>query len=61
MQQLPQQLVIYGTRGFARELQQIVEDIAADGSAIRCIGFLVDREFREDDFVHDLPVLGDTD
>ena len=61
MQQLPQKLVIYGTRGFARELQQIVEDIAADGSAIRCIGFLVDREFREDDFVHDLPVLGDTD
>jgi sugar O-acyltransferase (sialic acid O-acetyltransferase NeuD family) len=55
----PQQLVIYGTRGFARELQQIVEDIAADGCPITCIGFLVDREFREDDTVHDLPVLGD--
>jgi sugar O-acyltransferase (sialic acid O-acetyltransferase NeuD family) len=61
LQPLAQRLVIYGTRGFARELQQIVEDIAAEGGAITCLGFLVDREFREDDMVHDLPVLGDAD
>jgi sugar O-acyltransferase (sialic acid O-acetyltransferase NeuD family) len=61
LQPLAQKLVIYGTRGFARELHQIVEDIAADGTALTCLGFLVDREFREDDVVHDLPVFGDAD
>ena len=55
-----QKVVIYGTRGFARSLHQIIEDVAAGGVDIECIGFLVDKEFQEDAVVHDLPVFGDS-
>ena len=55
----PQKVVIYGTRGHARGLHQVIEDIAAAGADIRCVGFLVDKDFREESVIHDLPVLGD--
>ena len=51
-------IVIYGTKGFAREVQQIIKDI---GPALECIGFLVDSEYQEAAVAHGLPVLGDVD
>ena len=60
-QQVPQQVAIYGTGGFARELHQLIDDVAAGGTALTCLGFLVDREFQESAVVHDLPVFGDAD
>jgi sugar O-acyltransferase (sialic acid O-acetyltransferase NeuD family) len=57
----PQKVVIYGTRGHARGLHQVIEDLAATGADITCIGFLVDKDFQEDAVIHDLPVLGDAD
>ena len=56
-----QKVVIYGTRGHARGLHQVIEDLAAAGVDIRCLGFLVDKDFREQSVIHDLPVLGDAD
>lgn len=55
----PCQLVIYGTRGVAREMHQVARDLAASGEDIVCKGFLVDREYAEVSIVHGLPVLGD--
>jgi sugar O-acyltransferase (sialic acid O-acetyltransferase NeuD family) len=53
-------LVIYGARGFARELPQLIEDIAANGPSLTCLGFLFDRECHDNSFA-DLPMLGDAD
>lgn len=55
------QVVIFGTGGFARELHQLIDDLAASGEAIACRGFLVDAAFRTAPVVHDLPVFGDAD
>jgi sugar O-acyltransferase (sialic acid O-acetyltransferase NeuD family) len=52
-------LVIYGTGGFARELHQVVRDVNATGDRWRILGFLDDDPRRHGDRVHDLPVLGD--
>jgi sugar O-acyltransferase (sialic acid O-acetyltransferase NeuD family) len=54
-----QNIVIYGTRGVARETHQLIKDLAADGAAVACAGFLVDWEYRESSIIHGLPVLGD--
>jgi sugar O-acyltransferase (sialic acid O-acetyltransferase NeuD family) len=54
-------LVIFGAGGFGRELHQLIEDVAAAGNPVRCLGFLVDREFRDASAVHGLPVLGGAD
>ena len=56
-----QNILIYGTGGFARELHQLIKDVASCGKAVRCVGFLVDREHRKESSVHGLPVFGDAD
>ena len=56
---MAERIVIYGTAGFAREVHELVEDLAAAGRDIACDGFLVDAAFRDADIVHGLPVLGD--
>ena len=53
--------MIYGIRGYAREVHQLIQDIARSGLAVTCTGFLVDHEYREASTVHDLPVWGDVD
>ena len=55
-----QRTVIYGDRGFGREVHQLIKDLARAGAPLTCVGFLVDAEYREFATVHDLPVLGDT-
>lgn len=55
----PDDLVIYGTGGFARELHQIVEDIDEVASRWRFLGFIDDDAGRRASKVHDHPVLGD--
>lgn len=52
-----QDIIIYGTHGFASEAQQLVEDLAAAGEALRCIGFMIDPAYRKDDIVRGLPVF----
>lgn len=52
-----QDIIIFGTHGFASETQQIVEDLAVSGSDIKCIGFLIDEKLRTKDVVRDLPVF----
>jgi sugar O-acyltransferase (sialic acid O-acetyltransferase NeuD family) len=52
-------IVIYGTKGFALEVHQLVKDLRADWHPVECIGFLVDSEYRDSSLVHDLPVFGD--
>lgn len=52
-----QGIVIYGTHGFASEVQQIVEDVAAAGTDIECVGFLIDDNFRDGNIVRGLPVF----
>jgi sugar O-acyltransferase (sialic acid O-acetyltransferase NeuD family) len=57
----PQQIVVYGTSGFARDLPQLIEDVAANGTAIACVGFLGDLHLREISAALDLSLLGDAD
>ena len=52
-------LVIFGTRGVAREIHQLILDLARNGEAIACKGFLVDDDYREASIIHELPVFGD--
>src|SRR3954469_8039628 len=54
-----QQIVIYGDRGFGREIHQLIKDLERSGAPLRCAGFLVDAGYREFATVHDLPVFGD--
>ena len=54
-----QQIVVYGTRGVGREAHQLIKDLAAAGTPVTCVGFLVDTAYREASVVHDLPVFGD--
>jgi len=56
---LAKKIVIYGTRGFAREVHQLITDASRAGATLDCIGFLVDANYREHETVHDLPVFGD--
>jgi sugar O-acyltransferase (sialic acid O-acetyltransferase NeuD family) len=57
----PVTIVVYGAGGFAREVVQLVRDIAATGIQIACAGFLVDAAFRQSERVGGLPVLGGAD
>lgn len=59
MADVAQTILIYGTRGFAREVHQLITDLAHEGAALDCAGFLVDENYREQTSVHDLPVFGD--
>jgi sugar O-acyltransferase (sialic acid O-acetyltransferase NeuD family) len=52
-----QDVIVYGTHGFASEAQQLLEDIAAAGDPVRCIGFLIDPDYRTADTVRGLPVF----
>lgn len=52
-------LVIYGTKGFAREVHQLVNDLGRDSHPLKCVGFLVDPEYRDSSVAHGLPVFGD--
>jgi sugar O-acyltransferase (sialic acid O-acetyltransferase NeuD family) len=52
-------IAIYGGGGLAREVLQLVKDLAASGTLIDCPGFLVDPEFRRSNAVSGLPFLGD--
>src|SRR5690348_13698826 len=54
-----QRIVIYGDRGFGREVHQLIKDLARAGVAVACAGFLVDPGHQEFATVHDLPVFGD--
>ena len=53
------QIVIYGAGGLAREIVQLIRDLAKAGKAVECIGFLVDASFLKSEVVAELPVLGD--
>jgi sugar O-acyltransferase (sialic acid O-acetyltransferase NeuD family) len=52
-------IVVYGTKGFAREVQQIIDDLGGGSHPLKCVGFLVDPEYRDASVVHGLPVFGD--
>jgi sugar O-acyltransferase (sialic acid O-acetyltransferase NeuD family) len=54
-----QKVAIFGARGFARELHQLLIDLTAAGTPHRCVGFIVDRGYLESAVVHDLPVYED--
>jgi sugar O-acyltransferase (sialic acid O-acetyltransferase NeuD family) len=54
-----QAVVIYGIKGFSREVHQLVKDVAAAGGPIACTGFLVDPKYREGSVIDGLPVFGD--
>lgn len=54
-----QDVIIFGTHGFASEVQQIVEDLAEAGEALRCIGFMVDPAYRKQEIVRGLPLFDD--
>jgi acetyltransferase EpsM len=56
-----QDIVIYGTRGVAREVHQTIKVLAAGGLPVACVGFLVDASYRESSSFDGLPVLGDAD
>ncbi|PAP76392.1 acetyltransferase [Rubrivirga marina] len=53
-----QDLVIYGTGGFARETLQVALDINEDGGTWNVLGFLDDDPEQHGQSIHDLPVLG---
>lgn len=51
-------LVIFGTGGFARETRQIVEDLNQDGGSWNLVGFLDENSEHHGTQMHGLPVLG---
>lgn len=51
-------IVVYGTGGFAREVHQLIEDVAADGQPWNFLGFLDDDVQKQGKEVHGFPVLG---
>jgi sugar O-acyltransferase (sialic acid O-acetyltransferase NeuD family) len=53
-----QDIVIFGTGGFAREVHQLIEDINAAAPQWRCLGFLDGDATRHGQQIHGLPVLG---
>src|SRR5215831_3738049 len=54
-----QKVAIFGARGFARELHQLLIDLTAGGMPHACVGFMVDPGYLETAVVHDLPVSED--
>jgi sugar O-acyltransferase (sialic acid O-acetyltransferase NeuD family) len=51
-----QKVAIFGARGFARELHQLLRDVSAAGTPHDCVGFIVDPEYLETTTVNNLPV-----
>jgi sugar O-acyltransferase (sialic acid O-acetyltransferase NeuD family) len=51
-------IVIYGGGGFAREVLQVLLDINAQQPTWKILGFLVDKDYREESVIQGLPVLG---
>jgi sugar O-acyltransferase (sialic acid O-acetyltransferase NeuD family) len=49
-------VVIYGAGGLAREVLQLINDMAAAGAPVACTGFLVDPGFFPSDRIGALPV-----
>jgi sugar O-acyltransferase (sialic acid O-acetyltransferase NeuD family) len=56
-----QRVVIYGARGFPREVEQLVKDAARAGESLTCAGFLTDPEFLDAAVSRGIPVLGSMD
>jgi sugar O-acyltransferase (sialic acid O-acetyltransferase NeuD family) len=54
-----QAIVVYGTRGVAREVHRTIKTLAARGAPVACVGFLVDAAYREASTFDGLPVFGD--
>src|SRR5262249_22593583 len=55
-EQPPVVVAIYGAGGFAREVRQLVRELAVTGTRIACAGFLVDPGYGQPEH---LPILGD--
>ncbi len=53
-----QDILIFGSGGFAREVHQLVEDINADGAQWNVLGFLDGDAGRHGQLVHGKPILG---
>lgn len=53
-----QDIVVFGTGGFGREVHQIIEDLQARGDALNFLGFLDGNESLHNTQVHGFPVLG---
>lgn len=51
-------IVIVGTSGFAREIEQLVHDVNAKEPTWRLVGFLDDDREKHGNTVHGLPILG---
>jgi sugar O-acyltransferase (sialic acid O-acetyltransferase NeuD family) len=54
-------VIIYGDRGFGREVHQLIKDLRKAGACVSCVGFLVDAEFRQSEIARNPPVLGGAD
>lgn len=52
----PTEVAIYGGRGFAREVNELIKACHAVGTATSAIGFIVDPAYFECSVMHDLPV-----
>jgi len=58
---VPEQILVYGAGGFAREVKDVVDAMAAAGMDVRCIGFLDDAEENHGQSLNDSPILGGAD
>jgi sugar O-acyltransferase (sialic acid O-acetyltransferase NeuD family) len=54
-----QQLALFGTGGFGREVHGLIEDLIDDGRPFAVVGFLDGNPASHGTSVHGLPVLGD--
>jgi sugar O-acyltransferase (sialic acid O-acetyltransferase NeuD family) len=53
-----QDVVVFGTGGFGREVHQIIEDLQKRGDSLNFLGFLDGNERLHGTQVHNFPVLG---
>ncbi|AIZ45744.1 hypothetical protein QR90_12685 [Deinococcus radiopugnans] len=56
-----QDIVVFGTGGFGREVHQIIEDLQKRGDALNFLGFLDGNDSLHGTQVHGFPVLGGVD
>jgi sugar O-acyltransferase (sialic acid O-acetyltransferase NeuD family) len=54
-------IVIYGTGGFAREVFQLISDINRQGKKYNFLGFIDDNIEKQDKYIYNYPVLGNLD
>lgn len=54
-----ERVAIYGAGGLGREILQAIRDLRESGTAIECIGFVVDPPFVSSQFVSGVPVYQD--